>query len=419
MSGGGGGPGAGTDGRSGDGDPGGRRPAATPDGAPRPRVLHLLTRLQRGGSEAKTLAQIEALEGYRFVVGHGPQAPDPGALDRVRAAGAEAHEFSRLRHRAPLSNLAAIAQVRRWLRRRPVDLVHTHQTEAGIVGRFAADFAGGPRVIHTVHGTPFTGDRSAAVKAVLLAAERAAARRCDRIAVNAAALRDEYLARGIGRPGDYAVVPSGVEIERFADARPADDLAGRPGPVAVFAGRLVEGKGLGDLLAALEAVAEGAAEEAAAEEGAGLSLLVAGEGPLGEALAAGARRRGLEGRIRLLGHREDLPRVLAAADLFVLPSWREGTPRVVTEAMAAGLPVVATRVGGVPDQVRDGEEGRLIEPGDHGALAAALAELAADPELRARMGRSARERAGRWSIEAMAERTDALYRSVLEGEGRP
>lgn len=383
-------------------------PGAGPDRDDRPLVLHLLTRFQRGGSEAKTLSQIEGLEGYRFIVGHGPD-PDPEQVRRLERLGVRSHEFTALRHWRPISNLRAVRQLRGYLRSRPVDLLHTHQTEAGLVGRLAAAYAGGPAVVHTVHGSPFTPDHPAAVRWMLRLGERIAAGRSDRIVVNSARLRDEYLGLGIGRRGQYRVIPSGVDLDRFADAEPAADVAELPGPVVVYAGRLVSGKGLEELLAAAERLRE---------EGIEFTLVIMGEGPLRTELVSEGRRRRIDRTVRFLGFREDVPRVLAASDLFVLPSHREGTPRVISEAMAAGLPVVATRVGGIGDQVRDGVEGRLVLPGDVRVLTRRLAELLRDPDLRRRMGKAARRRSNHFSVEETIEMTEGLYAEVLERDDR-
>jgi glycosyltransferase involved in cell wall biosynthesis len=172
-------------------------------------------------------------------------------------------------------------------------------------------------------------------------------------------------------------------------------------------GRLADGKGFDVLLAAAESLRDGDA-----------SVCLVGEGPLYDDLRAEIETRGLEDTVFLLGYRADVPRVLAASDVLVLPSYREGTPRVITEAMASGLPVVATNIAGIPEQVSDGESGYLIPTGDPDALAARLAELLADPALRERMGRCGVRRAERFSVEAMVEAADELYADLLGASRR-
>jgi glycosyltransferase involved in cell wall biosynthesis len=145
-----------------------------------------------------------------------------------------------------------------------------------------------------------------------------------------------------------------------------------------------------------------------------LYLAIAGEGEQREALARQIERLGLQGRVRLLGHCEQAAPFLAALDVLALPSFHEGFPNAVLEAMAAGLPVVASAVGGVPEQVLDGQTGLLVPPGDDAALARALARLFSDPPWAARLGCAGRDRVARqFTLQAMASRTEALYASLL------
>jgi len=173
--------------------------------------------------------------------------------------------------------------------------------------------------------------------------------------------------------------------------------------VATSVARLVPQKGL-DVL--LEAWAQGMA-------GRGASLWLAGDGPARGALEAQAARIGLGEGVRLLGRRDDVPDVLAATDVFVLASRQETTPIALLEAMAAGCACVATDVGDCRAMLADGAAGRIVAPGDVPALAAVLREVTADGALRDRLGRAARERARLFSDVSMAERTAAVYETVL------
>jgi glycosyltransferase involved in cell wall biosynthesis len=174
------------------------------------------------------------------------------------------------------------------------------------------------------------------------------------------------------------VIPNGVDVARARRARPGD-----PGPLRVLAvGRLRAPKDFRTLVRAVAALGPHACR-----------VLVAGEGPDRPLLAAEIDALGLRGRVVLAGERHDVARLLAYAHVFVLPSRSEGHPVSVLEAMAAGVPVVASRVGGIPEQVADGETGLLVEPGDVDGLAAALRRLAADPALRRRLGEAGRARA--------------------------
>ena len=368
----------------------------------KPRVFHLITRLLKGGAEAKTLATVRGLDDeYQFTVGYGAEY-DQEQVDQLERDGIPTERFPLIRHYNPVTTLPAVASLARYLRRKEFDIVHTHSTEAGIIGRFAAVLAGVPNVVHTVHGVPFADDRNDALNRFVLACERRAATHTDCIVTNADVIAETYLERGIGTPEQYTTVYSGVDLDAFANATPADDLQGER-PRVVMVGRLAEGKGHGVLLDAVALMDD--------FEG---SVCIVGDGPLYDSLASKIEERGLSDRVFLTGYRDDVPRVLAASDVLVLPSFREGTPRVITEAMASGLPVVATDIAGIPEQIVDGENGYLIPAGDAAAVRERLGELVADSELRERMGKQGLERVEEFSVEAMIEELDGVYRKLVE-----
>ncbi len=181
-------------------------------------------------------------------------------------------------------------------------------------------------------------------------------------------------------------------------------------PVVLSIGSLSPQKAHHHLIDAFAALA--AAQPAA-------RLLVAGDGPLRETLTARIAAHGLAGRVRLLGARDDAADLLEACDLFVLSSEREGLPITLLEAMRAGRACVSTRIGGTAEVVEDGVTGRLVPPGDHGALGAALSALLADPALRDRMGEAGRRRwCERFTAERMVNDTESLYRDAVNDRSR-
>jgi glycosyltransferase involved in cell wall biosynthesis len=363
------------------------------------RVFHLITRLLKGGAEAKTIQTVLGLDGYQFTVGHGA-AYDETQTRRLHDRGVGTRRFPLLRHYNPVTAVPAIRSIATYIRSHGFNLVHTHSTEAGIVGRLAAHRAGVP-VCHTVHGVPFADDRHDLLNRFVLACERRVAPMTDRIITNADAIAEDYLQRGIGQPGQYTTVYSGIDVEKFAIADPATDLPGE-GLRITMVGRLVEGKGLGVLLDAVDAL-----------DCKKITVCVVGDGPEREPFETEVRRRGLGDVVYTLGYREDIDRILAATDVFVLPSFREGTPRVITEAMASGLPVVATNIAGIPEQVTDSENGYVVPTGDPDAIADRLGRLLDDTALREQFGLAGLERAKRFSAETMVEDLDAIYRAVL------
>ncbi|WP_226010904.1 glycosyltransferase family 4 protein [Halomicrobium salinisoli] len=360
------------------------------------KVLHLITRYLDGGAEVTTRNTLRSLaeadEEYDLYLGTGHEH-DEKNLKKLESEGITTTVFPLIRHYNPVTAVLAVLTVARYLRREEVDVLHTHSTEAGIIGRLAAFVARTPVVVHEVHGDPVTDDRNPVLNAFLRTMERQCARVADRLVVKADRIRELYLDRGIGRPEQYERIYHGVDLSRF------DETATHDSKRILFVGRLERGKGLFDLLEAFESVDDA-------------KLLIAGTGALYEPLADAVRDQELEAE--LLGYCDDVPSLMASADVFVLPSYREGTPRVITEAMAAGLPVVATDIAGIPEQVRDGETGYLVEPGDVRSLSDHLEELLDDPQKRTQFGRAGRERVTRFALETAQERYRKLYR-VLTG----
>jgi len=366
-----------------------------------PRVFHLITRLLKGGAEAKTIETVLGLDEYEFTVGYGAEY-DSEQVARLEAAGIGTKQFTSIRHYNPVTAIVAVGAVARYLRKHHFDIIHTHSTEAGIIGRFAASLAGVPAIVHTVHGEPFAPDRNDVLERFVLYCERAAARHTDRLVTNADAIAENYLRRGIGQPDQYTTVYSGIDLDAFRDAAPASDVTGE-GVRVVMVGRLADGKGFEDLLAAVDRLNRD-----------GLSVYLVGDGPLRKKLQQEVTQRGLSESVHLLGHRDDIPAILAACDVFILPSYREGTPRVITEAMASGLPVIATEIAGIPEQIEDGTNGILIQPGDVTALVSGLERLAESSELREQFGTASQERVERFSVATMLSDIDTVYRESLQ-----
>lgn len=374
-------------------------------------VLHLITRFLNGGAEQTTRNTIEALqnapERYDLRLGTGAEH-DPDRLAELESNGIETVVFRGIRHYNPITATIAVGTVARYLRRESVDILHTHSTEAGIIGRLAGALADTPVVIHEIHGDPMTSDRNCLLNSFLLAAERSTAPLTTRFVVKSERIREAFLERGIGRPEQYELIYHGVDMDplvtaaRETGSRAAGERSDAPDqtPVrALFVGRLAEGKGLFDLLDAVEPLAD-------------VSLDIVGDGPLAEDLALAVAERGLDDRVTLHGYREDVPQVMAEADFLVLPSYREGTPRVITEARAVELPVVATDIAGIPEMVTDGESGYLVPPGDVATLRDRIRTLADDPVLRDRMGETARSGLDQFSREAAADAYRTLYREL-------
>jgi glycosyltransferase involved in cell wall biosynthesis len=383
-----------------------------------PRVLHVITRLTLGGSSETTISQVEALQdaGYRCAIAVGFPESERDVMAMAAARGCRLLDVPTLgREASPSRDLRALVDLLRLMRREHPDLVHTHTSKAGFVGRLAARLARVPAVIHQPHGHIFYGYYGPWRSRAYVALERLAARWADRLVMLTERGAEEHLAHGIGRPGQFATVPSGVPVERLRAAAPARAEARRrlalPGSSFVIGalGRLVPIKGFDLLVEALPAVAAALPET---------HLLVIGGGPLRGALEARIAALGMTERVTITGVTHDVATALAAADVLAAPSRNEGMGRALVEAMALGVPVVATAVGGIPAVVVDGECGRLVEPENPAALARALIEMGVEGAPRAKLGAGARARAELFSSEESARRLLGLYATLLARGGR-
>jgi glycosyltransferase involved in cell wall biosynthesis len=330
------------------------------------------------------------------VVPVGPARGTGWLAAQFRQAGFDPATFTL---RFPLDPLCALGMIA-MLRRRGVRFLHSHEFTMAFYGSIAARALGLPHVV-TMHGGTNWAQRSR---------RRAALRwvcsgKTTLVGVSGAGAT--AVEKGLGlRPGRVLVVPNGVPPTELRGTEVRRELGLDPDTLLlVSVGNLYPVKGYDVLLEAL----------ARLEPGSGRSwyFAIAGRGGEEPALRALACELGLSDRVRFLGFRTDIGDILAAANVFVLPSRSESHPLAVLEAMFAGLPIVASAVGGVPDTIRHEREGLLVPPGDPEALAAAISALVADPRQRARLGAAAAERArSHFTVEAMADAYERLYEAA-------
>jgi glycosyltransferase involved in cell wall biosynthesis len=299
--------------------------------------------------------------------------------------GMAVHLISRLRREVnPLMDPAAVFELRRLIGRHRFDLVHTHNSKAGFVGRLAARRARVPTLVHTVHGFAFHDEESAFRRALFRRLERVAARWCDGMIFISKPLLDWAERERIGPGIPRTVIFSGIDVDVFrsADGKgfrrqwniPPDRL------VVGMVSKLWKGKGHEILLDAWKATLR---DIRIAPEP---LLLIVGEGHLEAKLKKRVSSLGLDTSVQFTGFQWDIPAATAAIDIAVLPSLFEGMGRVVLEAMASGKAVIASDVGGIPDLVRHGENGLLVRPRKRESLQQALVELLSNAELRTKLG---------------------------------
>lgn len=298
---------------------------------------------------------------------------------------------------------AGIARLVRLIRRERIDIVQTHGLRADAVARWAGRLGGARAIVSTIHSIDPWRRRPH----VLL--DRVTGPFVSRYVAVCEAAKAASVAREKIDPARIDVVPIGIpprDIPR-ADA-PAIRARLGVAPHAFCVGILAnlrDMKGHRDVVEALPAILAGRPD---------CVFLFAGRDDSGGEIARLARERGVEGAIRFLGYYRETPELLAVMDAFMLPSTWEGFPVSILEALHAGVPVVASRVGGIPEQIEDGVDGLLIEPRSPGQIAEIILRLAADPGSRERLGAAGAARAVRdFGLEAMAGRMESVYGRVL------
>lgn len=384
------------------------------------RVTHVITRLIIGGAQENTLASVQGLRqrGIEAELITGPAAGPEGSLlpsGQPPPFVTVLRELVRPIH--PWFDALAWGRLVRLFRARRPDIVHTHSGKAGVLGRLAARRVGVPVIVHTIHGPSFGPFQGALPNALFTAAERLAGRVTTHFVVVADALREQYLAAGIGRPDQYSRIPSGFDLTPFLAARNDPQQRARwglaPGDFVVGKiARLFKLKGHEDLFAVAPELVGRCAR---------MKFLLVGDGPWRARFERRVRELGLASRFVFAGLQppQAIPSLVGIMDVVVHLSRREGLPRALAQALAAGRPVVAFDCDGAREVCRDGETGFLLAPGDRAGLVARLLELAGDPALCTRLGERGRALVReQFPVERMIESLQTLYHALLADAAR-
>jgi glycosyltransferase involved in cell wall biosynthesis len=311
----------------------------------------------------------------------------------------------------PFRDLLGLLRLVLYLRSNRYTIVHTHTTKAGFIGRIAAWLAGVPVIIHTAHGFAFHESSPKARIAFFVAMDRIASWFCDKV-VTVSHFHAGWGRRlGIAAPWKITPIPNGipdpvpVSSQRRLQIR--HSLGLRDDSVLLLThGRLAPEKGLEDLLQAVAQIRERTPK---------LRLALAGAGPLRESLETQVRQLGIGDRVMFLGFRQDVAELLAAADIVVLPTWREGLSIALLEAMAAGCCIVTTAIGPNREPTKDGLGAALVPPSSPDQLSSTIQRLIDHPEERTRYATNAREIfEENYALPRMLERYHQIYRTLLE-----
>ncbi len=392
------------------------------------KVCHLITKLELGGAQQNTLYTVSHLDRQRFLPvlmtgAEGRLVQDAEQLGHVR----KYYVPDLVREIRPLRDFSAFQHVRRLLLQEQQQtsqipmIVHTHSSKAGILGRWAAKSVGVSPIIHSVHGFGFHRDQRRLARQCYIALERLTARMTTHfIAVSAANIRTGLELR-LFSPSQVSLIRSGIEIEAFqqyARLQHADfeqwrekklTTLGWPlktpriGMVACFKPQ----KAPLEFVQVIERVAAQMPD---------IHAVMVGDGDLRPQIEALIQEKQLQRQITLAGWRTDMPELFSLFDMVVLTSHWEGLPRVCPQAMAAGIPIVATNVDGIPEAVVDGVNGFLQAPGDIDGLAERVLYLLRNPEQASQMGSAGQQRVDEFDIRHMVRQQEELYLRLIHSQ---
>ncbi len=382
-------------------------------------VVHIITKLELGGAQQNTLYTIAHLNRDRFrpylvTNPEGILVPEALALK-----GVETFFVSELvRKINPLMDLRALFKIKRILQgikqNDSLIIVHTHSSKAGILGRWGAKLARADAIIHTIHGFGFNDYQPLPARDFLIWLEKVTALITDMfIAVSQANIK-KGIAKGIFRREKVTMIRSGIELEAFTDIQvkrqqKKKDLGVEPRvPLVTMIGCLKPQKAPLDYVE----VAHQVLQDRDAR------FILVGDGALREKVEMKAVKLGLGGRFKLLGWRRDISEILAATEIFCLTSLWEGLPRVLPQAMARGIPIVATGVDGTPEAVIHNVNGFVTKPGDIKALAEGIIYLLDHPSKARMMGRQGKKMAVEFDIQRMVREQEDLYLKLLHKKRR-
>lgn len=370
------------------------------------KVLQLITRLDKGGAPRIFLQLIEGLkgEGIDVVMASGlSQQPEEDPQKFSQRFHIPYYPLTHLRRTInPLRDTIALFAIIALIRRERPALLHTHTTKAGMLGRIAGGVTR-TKTIHTPHGHLFYGYFGKGKERLYVFLERMAARFCERIITISEDERREYLRRGIGNEEKVVTIYNGIDIRRFpGDKRKVRAELGiaQRVPIVGFVGRLEEVKGPHLFVEAVMEIGKTLPQA---------HFLMVGNGPMKEELINKTKGNP---HCHFMGHREDIPDVIAALDLLLIPSLNDGFNLAAVEAMASAKPIIATAVGGLSEVVGDG--GILVKPEDIKGLAQEAIQLINAPDLRKQIGEKGRKRAEAlfdWGV--CLQRTLDTYHQVM------
>jgi glycosyltransferase involved in cell wall biosynthesis len=375
------------------------------------KVLHIITHLGIGGAQDNTLLTVEKHDRTRFNV-HIASYPDGKWINRAKEATEHFHPLPNLVHPIhPLKDAYCVLDLVKLFRKEKFDIVHTHSTKAGILGRWAARIARVPIIVHTIHGFAFH-DFMPAWKRQLYINLELSAKPCTDFFITVSELnRQEATALNIINIENSQTVYSGInfsKLDRLSEPCQTRQELGIPEgwQVIVMVGRLDKQKAPNILIDAFSQVIQQCPKTL---------LLLVGDGELKSILQQQTQKLGIPQNVKFLGSREDVPEILKIADIFALSSLWEGLGRAMTEAMLVGKLVVVPNIYGIPEIVHHNETGLLFDAGDVEKLAIHLIYLLKNPQERERLGKNAQKLTRKlFDADLMVTQIEAIYERLLQ-----
>lgn len=380
------------------------------------KILHIITRLDKGGSAENTLLTVMGMDPSRYTSDVLCGVSDNPPSQNEAAALSGGIRITRLpylvREISPMKDARALCQIIKIIRRRKYDIVHTHTSKAGLLGRVAARIAGIKRIVHTPHGNVFQGYFSDFMTQIFIGIEKWCMSFTNILIALTQTGKMEHLAVGIGNEQSIRVVESGINLEPYLKTdTPKEEAKKKLGvsPEKFVVGtvaRLVTVKNHRMIVNAAANMVKKAENSL---------FLFAGDGPLRKELEDRVAKMGLTDHFLFLGWKNEVPEILNACDVFVMCSKNEGMGRAFVEAQAAGVPCIGTSVGGIPDVISANETGFLVHPEDSLALSDILIDLYNNPEKLSEMSRACRKWVDpQFSAKRMVETLDKIYQELMD-----
>jgi glycosyltransferase involved in cell wall biosynthesis len=381
------------------------------------KVAHIIARMITGGADENTLFTMEGLDKDKYEVDliTGEEF-DKDILKKVKNHPFDIIQIKRLKWKLNfLYDPIVLIKLIKMIRKNHYDIVHTHTTKAGILGRIAARIAGVPVIVHGLHGSTFQAFNSGLLNWLLFLFEKFTSRFTDVYISVSKVLSETYIEKGIGKKDNHYTVYSGMELSKFYHARDKISYQEKYEELGINAGEFLIGnvarletrKGHQFLFNAFKNVVE--------EQKYGhVKLLIIGEGNKRKYLENYVKELNLGDKVIFTGYRKDVEELMALMDIFVLTSLREGLPRVLVQAAAVGMPSVAFNVDGVPEIIKDNYNGFLVKAKDVEQLENRIVKYMNNKELVFLHGRNGREFIeNKWSIKGMVDRIDKIYQKLV------